>query len=275
MPLREREEVQELLSESVESVSESTKSIIDETGRMRKMELDRICQNCSGFVQDKDDLETDLGVCVMDEAFDPLLDEIMENADFSKCYDLYLEKRFDGGREPCDQYEEPEYIEIPEGEDINDFIAYFQMQHQNMDEVVKYLYDADPRIVDKAISRISFYVSIGNKSAYEGLIGYYMSLGPAESLEDVHRRIKIADMLSFKETKKAAIDAYINELDRTPSNNMTRQLYTKILRLLSRCPLEMVQEPLLELLRKKKYSYKIKNRIMEVATVRETNEYWF
>ena len=30
MPLREREEVQELLSESVESVSESTKSIIDE-----------------------------------------------------------------------------------------------------------------------------------------------------------------------------------------------------------------------------------------------------
>lgn len=239
------------------------------------MELDKICQNCSSFFQDSNDLRTDLGVCLMDEAFDPFLDEIMENADFSNCYELYLEKRFDGGREPCDQYEEPEIIEIPEGEDIENYIDCEQMKHANVDEVVKYFYDADNRIVNRAISKISSYVRMGNESAYEELINYYMSLGPAESLEDVYLRIEIVDILSSKELEKKTTDAYVNELARTPSNNVTRQLYTEILKRLSRCPLEMVQEPLLRLLGKKKYSYKIKNRIMEVATVRETNEYWY
>jgi len=82
-------------------------------------------------------------------------------------------------------------------------------------------------------------------------------------------------MLSSKESEKNTIDAYVNELARTPSNNTTRQLYTEILKRLSRCPYEMVQEPLLELLGKRKYSYKIKNRIMDVARVRETAEYWY
>lgn len=31
----------------------------------------------------------------------------------------------------------------------------------------------------------------------------------------------------------------------------------------------------MELLGKRKYSYKIKNRILEVARVRETDEYWY
>jgi hypothetical protein len=48
------------------------------------MELDRICQNCSSFFQDSRD--TDLGICLNDEVFEPFLDEIMENADFSNCY---------------------------------------------------------------------------------------------------------------------------------------------------------------------------------------------
>jgi hypothetical protein len=61
------------------------------------MELDRICQNCSSFFQDSRD--TDLGICLNDEVFEPFLDEIMENADFSNCYDIYLKKRFDGGKE--------------------------------------------------------------------------------------------------------------------------------------------------------------------------------
>ena len=238
------------------------------------MEFDKICQNCSSFFQDSNDSDTDLGVCLNDDVFEPFLDEIMENFDFSNCYDMYLKKRFDGGREACDQYEEPEIIEIPDGEDINAYIHIEIMKHQNVDEIIKYFYDVDNEIVNKAISAISTYIHIGNKSAYEGLIKYYMGLNPAESLEDAYIRIKIVDILSSKESEKNTIDAYVNELARTPSNNTTRQLYTKILKRLSRCPLEMVQEPLLELLGKRKYSYKIKNRILEVAGVRETDEYW-
>jgi hypothetical protein len=239
------------------------------------MELDKICQNCGSFFQDSKDYYTDLGVCLNDDAFEPFLDEIMENADFSDCYEMYLKKRFDGGREACDQYEEPEIIEIPDGEDINAYLYIEHMKYQNVDEIIKYFYDANNKIVNKAISTISIYVSIGNESAYEGLINYYMGLGPAESLDDVYLRIKIIDIFSSKESEKNTIDAYVNELARTPSNNTTRKLYTEILKRLSRCPSKMVQEPLLELLGKKKYSYKIKNRILEVARARETDEYWY
>lgn len=239
------------------------------------MEFDKICQNCSSFIQEGKDLSADLGVCVMDEAFEPFLDVIFEDADFSNCYEVYLKKRYNGGRKACDQYEEPEFIEIPDGEDINAYIDIEHVKRQNLDEIIKYFYDSNSNIVNNVIAAISSYVRMGNESAYEGLINYYMRLGPAESLDDVHLRIEIVDILSSKRSENRTIEAYINELARTSSNNTTRQLYTKILEQLSRCPLEMVTEPLLELLGKKKYSYKIKNRIMEVATVRETNEYWY
>lgn len=131
-----------------------------------------------------------MGICLNDEVFEPFLDEIMENADFSNCYDIYLKKRFDGGKEACDQYEEPEIIEIRDDEDINAYILHEKLKHQNVDEIIKYFNNSDKEIVNKAISSISTYVFIGNRGAYEGLINYYMGLGPAESLEDVCMRIK-------------------------------------------------------------------------------------
>lgn len=68
----------------------------------------------------------DLGVCLNDEAFEPFLDGIIDNEDFSNCYELYLRKRYDGRKEACEQYEEPEIIEIPEGEDI---MVYLHIEH--------------------------------------------------------------------------------------------------------------------------------------------------
>ncbi|WP_242661332.1 hypothetical protein [Alkaliphilus metalliredigens] len=202
------------------------------------------------------------------------MDEIFGSEDFANCYELYLQKRYNGEKEACEQYNEPEIIEIPEGEDISVYLQMEQMKYQNVDEIIRYLYDSNKKIMRNAISAISRYVYIGNESAYKGLVKYYMSLGPAETLEDVYIRKEIIEILSSKESEKSTIDAYVNELARTPSNNTTRQLYTEILKRLSRCPCEMVQEPLLELLRGIKYSYKIKNRIMEVAGVKGTNEYY-
>ena len=104
------------------------------------MEHYKVCQNCSSFIQDSKDLRTDLGICIMDRAFDPFQDEIMENADFSKCYEIYLDKRFDGGREPCDQFEELEFIEIPDNtesimkcvNDFNRFIEFIQNEKSTL-----------------------------------------------------------------------------------------------------------------------------------------------
>lgn len=227
------------------------------------MDLDIICQNCCFFFLDSEDI--DFGVCMKDEAFEPFIDEILENDNFSCCYEMYLQKRFEGKREACDQFEEPEVLEIPEGEDISAYIAYENLKHQNVDEIIKYLYSSDADLVKKAISAISTYVYIGNMGAYEGLISYYESLGPAEGLDDVYLRIEMIDMLIRYESEKRTIEAYINELARTPSNNTTRKLYTLILKRLSRCPAEIVSGLLIELLNKQQYSYKIRKRILEVA----------
>lgn len=56
------------------------------------MKPDNICQNCSCFFGDIRDLEEGLGICIEDEIFDPFIDGIMENSDFSGCYDLYVAK---------------------------------------------------------------------------------------------------------------------------------------------------------------------------------------
>lgn len=229
------------------------------------MSFDRICQNCSSFFQDSEDM--DLGVCLNDEVFQPFLDEIINNEDFSSCYELYKQKRYDGRKKACEQYEEPEFMEIPEGEDISTYIHYEALKHQNVEEIVNYLYSSDMALVKNAISAISTYVYIGNRSAYEGLLNYYLGLGPAESLDDVHIRMKIIDMFSRYESERATIEAYVNELARTPSNNTTRQLYSLVLKRLNWCPHEIVHGLLLELLGKQKYSYKIRKRIMDVAGI--------
>lgn len=226
------------------------------------MELDIICQNCTSFFQDIKD--TYLGVCLNDEAFEPFLDNIIEDEDFSKCYELYLEKRFDGGKEACDQFEEPEFLDVPEGEDINAYLLVERMKYQNVDEIIEGFYNSNNEIVNKAISFISTYIRIENKDAYEGLMKYYMSLGAAVSLEDVRIRMKIVDTLSATIQEKSTIEAYVNELVRTPSNHTTRRLYSLILEYLGECPGEMVREPLIQLLEKRQYSYKMKNKILGI-----------
>lgn len=42
------------------------------------IEQDKICQNCSSFFQDSRDFNTDFGICLDDEVFEPFLDEILD-----------------------------------------------------------------------------------------------------------------------------------------------------------------------------------------------------
>lgn len=234
---------------------------------MINIEPDNICQNCNSFFGDIRDTETGLGICLSDEIFDSFIDDIMESSDFTCCYDLYLEKRFNGERAACAHFEESEIYEISNEDDIYGFILNENLKHQKVDEIIENLYGSSSVKIKEAIKSISAYIALGNDNAFEGLLNYYMGLSQADSLEDVHRRIEIVKALSRKKSEKNTINAYVNELARTPSNNTTRQLYSEILKLLGKCPAEMIKEPLLELLDKRQYSYKIKNRIMEIAGI--------
>lgn len=100
------------------------------------------------------------GVCLNDPAFEPFVKEILENGDFSNCYDLYLEKRFDGDKEPCDQFAEIEEAEIPDGMDIETYIHIEAMKHQNVDALIEYLRSPNARIVFYKGTRAKDYRSV-------------------------------------------------------------------------------------------------------------------
>lgn len=148
-----------------------------------------------------------------------------------------------------------------------------KLKHQNVDEILQHLHSYDNDIRMEAVRYISLYIAHENESAYEGLINYYMALEPADNLEEVHLRKEIVEVLHTKISDKKTINAYVNELARTPSNNTTRQLYTKILEYLEKCPPELTMDPLLELLKKRKYSYKMKNRILDIINMKYYNWY--
>ena len=226
------------------------------------MEFDKICLNCSSFFREDEDFATDMGVCVNDPAFQPFEEDIWENGDFSNCHELYLEKRFNGDCEPCADYEEPEIMEVDEDDE---FPMVENLSRQDFEKYCQYIHDENTTIAENALAKMSYYIYTRNEEAYQVMLDHYRSLGPAEGLEEVHRRIKIIEVLASRGKKAEMVEVLVNELFRTQSNNTTRKLYTKILDRLSRYPVELIQDPLLDLLDKKKYSTRIKNRIQEVA----------
>ena len=225
------------------------------------MDYEKTCQNCGSFFQDIDDYE--YGICMKDEEFEPYLDEIIESENFLSCRELYLRKRIEGLTEGCEQFEEIEVADIPDGMDLATYIEIESLKNTNVDEVVKHFYSDDMKIVKYALSKISMYYYMGNVGAFEGVLEYYLSLGPAENLEDVYLRKDIVEMLQRYESDERIIKAYMNELERTPSNNTTRQLYSLILERLKRCNYEIVSDLLYNLLYTKKYGAKLSKRIID------------
>lgn len=240
------------------------------------MEGLRVCQNCTFFLQDIDDM--DFGVCLHDDDFEPFLDKIIENRDFSNCQDLYLRGRCSGETDACDYYEEVE-VELSVETDEGNLKAYVdELKSCNVEDVVRQLYNPDREVVSKGLSALSLYVYLGNTGACEGLIKYYEELGPAQSLDDVRLRVKIIGLISRLEEQPRVIEAYVNELARTPSNNTTRQLYTLILERLGNYRGPLVHDLLMDLLQRQDYASKIRQRIVDVAwqvvTERDYEPWW-
>lgn len=232
------------------------------------MELERICFHCCYFLMEVG--VENLGVCMADEAFLPFEDEIYDSGNFDCCYELYLEKRYDGNQEACPQYEEVEIIGCYEEDDEDQLINEFKCRP--MDDVLAALVGADSNRIHRIVNILYPYISYRNESAFRGLLDFYNGLPGAEELEDAHTRIHIIDALE-RWGGPETVGALVNELKRTPSNNVTRKLYTKILKTLKRFPAELITEPIEKLLAEKKFSYKIKKRIEELLEP-EDDGFW-
>lgn len=66
-------------------------------------ELERICFNCNSSFLDRNG-STAYCICLEDPAFEPYIDELFENQDYSRCKKLVREKRILGNTEACEKF---------------------------------------------------------------------------------------------------------------------------------------------------------------------------
>lgn len=232
------------------------------------MEIDRVCFNCNYFIQDEKDFDTGYGACIYDmENIEPFADEIFEQSDFSSCMDEYNKNRIDGNNDACENYEQAEIIEIDPNatkEEIETKIKLFGMQTQSVECFVNLL-DSDNLSKKRyAINEIITLIYVGNKMAYKAMLDYFITSEPAKTLEEVHLRVKVIEVLQYKAKEEELVQHYINELLKTPSNNTTRQIYQSIFNYFNRCDVEILKEPLESYLKISKCSPKIKSKVLSI-----------
>lgn len=232
----------------------------------------RVCQNCCYFFHHFED-DDSMGICSKETVFFTSWDDEnqMENIDFSSCYDLYVQNQFDGEREACEAFENA-MIEDGDDMDLEAHMKLETLQEIDTTPLFKNLEQSDRESAKYTLQKIGFLANRGHLDALEKLIHFYQEMGPVTSLEEAAFRIEYVRILSNLPYTREVVDTYIMELARTPSNNITRRLYTKILEELGRYPKSEIRAPIENLLHEKKFSAKIKRRIKEVAGLIESRD---
>lgn len=230
---------------------------------------------------------TEFGICLNDEEFEPFIEELLENSNYAPCQDLIDRKKFEGDREACEEFEEMESIEIddntPLGRELSRLIrvgeftpetfeeALLEEQIRNIDWTTMPVdqYEAqlkDPALENrrKAISSLGAMISLGNKEAFVVLFKSLKGLPPPETIEDVHFKKEILRHLDRSETREVLLPYLIDELYRISSNNTTRQWISDIFRFLEYSPIELVREPLEQMMKDKRFSYRLKQKMKNI-----------
>ncbi|MBF0121462.1 MAG: hypothetical protein HQK79_21750 [Desulfobacterales bacterium] len=257
---------------------------------MEKEELERICFNCNQFYPATMDEATEYGICLSNSAFEPYLDELLENQNYNCCRELIEDKKFLGDRSACENFEELEMIEIdddsPLGRELNklkqegklnekslkkifydeldNFIDNIDWKNAPIDKYVNKLESTNKKECNEGISSLSSLITLGNNEAFKVLCNFFKDLSPPKSIEEVHFKINLLRHLEKSDNKIVLIPHLIEELQNTISNNTTKQWISAILKFLQFCPKEKVYKPLEQLLNDKRFSYRLKNKIKDV-----------
>jgi len=242
-------------------------------------ELERICMNCQSYYPDRLDEPTEFGICLNDIDFEPYIDELLEKQNFNCCKELIARKKFDGDREACEDFEmvqikedpilEQELEELAKDDNINEetvkeiFLAY-SLRSRSVEEYAKKLESPSSEVRLKAIETLAGLTSFKNKEASELLINFFRNVPPPKTLQEVHFKIEVFRFVYRREFQKELVHVLIKDLYNTSSNNTTRQWITEIFRFFQRCSIGDIREPLEKMLKEKRFSYRIKNKIKEI-----------
>lgn len=261
------------------------------------MELEKLeptCSNCSYFFPATMEDITEYGICLHDKIFEPYIDELIEDYNYSSCQKLIEEKKILGDTEACEHFEEIEEVEIDDNIHLKrelenfkdtgklnsdaiekaillDQIEKIDWKTIPIDKRVAQLESPDKDIQLQAVSTLGSLANLGNKNAFSELIEYFKKLLPPNSLDEVHFKIEVFRHIEYTRNRSVIIPHLVNELYHTQSNNTTRQWISKILEYLERCPIDMIRDPLEKLLKEKKLSHKLKTKIKNTILVAEEN----
>ncbi len=255
---------------------------------MKEKEQNQLqCFNCNQFFPLFYGEPTEYGVCLLEPALDPYLEDILEDLENAPCQDLLHEKRFSGNTEVCENFEEIEegfelkddyaFVEelkeiVESGEEdperVQEALTSAYIRHRFRTDSVEGLIEAfdsgDLEAKKKTVHTLGGLICFDNKEAFEALLNFFKRLPPPSTIEEVHFKMEVLNELSRSQTKSPLIPILIQELYDVRSNNTTKQWVTKILRFLNGCPLEETREPLEKLLKESNLTYRRKDQIKTI-----------
>ena len=252
----------------------------------RDKSVEKTCLNCSAYLPASTHDFTEFGLCLNDEAFEPFIEELLEDVDSASCQALVQEKKYLGDRPACPSFDETECIDIDDnsplgrklrrladkGELTPEALEFYLLEEQlsqidwrtvPIDRYEKPLGSKDPAERNAAIESLGGLISLGNSGAFQMLLGFLAAMPPPRTIDDVHLKMEILRRLSPAEDKGAVAAYLIDELYRTSSNNTTRQWISDIFQFLRHCPWEVIQEPLEGMLSDKRFSQRFREKVDE------------
>ncbi len=250
----------------------------------------RTCLECSAYLPASNDEATEFGICLNDDAFEPFVEELLNGPIPDSCRALVEEKKFQGETHLiCADFQQIESIEIDDGTFLGqrlrslaeegeltpeavevaifeDRVKHIDWKKQPVDQYARQLERGIPEERDKAISSLGALIALENLEAFQALLRFLASLPPPTTLREVHLKSRILRQLSTVKYKEAVVPYLMEELGRTKSDNTTRQWILEILQFLERCPLQIIKEPLEQMLADGRFSLKLKRRVLNLIS---------
>ncbi len=265
-------------------------------------ELERICMNCNHAFP-SEPFVSDFAICLNDPEFEPYLDDLLENQDFSRCQEFVNQKRFDWEQEACPDFDPAEGIaeDVPLSPELSSAVEKLArdgqltaetFQQAVLEDMVNKIDWANVPVEDyveklnnaktveareKAVGSLGGLISLDNQAAFDALYAYLKDLPPPARLEETHFRVAILRRLDHTRSPRLELaHLLVEDLFRTPSNNTTRGWYTAVFRFFEESSEDIAKKALSPMLASKQFSYRIKKRVKGILSPvnDESQGYW-
>ena len=265
-------------------------------------ELERICMNCNHAFP-SEPFVSDFAICLNDPEFEPYLDALLENQDFSRCQELVEQKRFSWEQGACPDFDPAEGIaeDVPLSPQLSssieklardgqltaemfqqavleDMVSKVDWANVPVDKYVEELNNAKTlEAREDAVKSLGSLVALDNQAALDALCIYLKDLPPPASLEETHLRVAILRQLTHTRSDRLKLaKLLVEDLFRTPSNNTTRGWYSAVFHFFEESSEDIAKKALSPMLDSPQFSYRIKKRVKGILSPvnDESQGYW-